>query len=50
MVERELDIEDSTLSQFNETPIEKSLESLFEQVMSPTSFKHEKNNNFVCFN
>jgi hypothetical protein len=35
IVEGELDIEDSTVSQFNESPIEKSLESLFEQVMSP---------------
>jgi hypothetical protein len=36
IVERELDIEDSTVSQFNESPIEKSLESIFEQVMLPT--------------
>jgi hypothetical protein len=41
MVERELDIEDSTVSQFDETPIEKSLESLFEQVMSPTKSGHQ---------
>jgi hypothetical protein len=33
IVERELDIEDSTVSQFDEIPIEKSLESLFEQVV-----------------
>jgi hypothetical protein len=40
-VERELDIEDSTVSQFDESPIEKSLESLFEQVMSPTKTGHQ---------
>ncbi len=34
IIERELDIEDSTVNQFDESPIEKSLESLFEQVMS----------------
>jgi hypothetical protein len=37
IVARELDIEDSTVSQFDESPIEKSLESLFEQVTSPTN-------------
>jgi hypothetical protein len=41
IVERELDIENSTVSQFNESPIEKSLESLFEQVMSPTKTGHQ---------
>jgi hypothetical protein len=41
MVEREFNIEDSTVSQFDETPIEKSLESLFEQVMSPTKTGHQ---------
>ncbi len=41
IVERELDIEDSTVSQFDESQIEKSLESLFEQVMSPTKTGHQ---------
>ncbi len=41
IVERELDIKDSTVSQFDESPIEKSLESLFEQVMSPTETGHQ---------
>jgi hypothetical protein len=41
IVERELDIEDSTVSQFDESPLEKSLESLFEQVMSPTKTGHQ---------
>jgi hypothetical protein len=41
MVERELEIEDSTVSQFDESPIEKTLESLFEQVTSPTKPGHQ---------
>jgi hypothetical protein len=40
MVER-ADIEGSTVSQFDETPIEKSLESLFEQATSPTKTGHQ---------
>ncbi len=41
IVERGLDIEDSTVSQFDESPIEKSLESLFEQVLAPTKTGHQ---------
>jgi hypothetical protein len=41
IVDRELDIEDSTASQWDESPIEKSLESLFEQVTSPTKTGHQ---------
>jgi hypothetical protein len=54
IVEKELDIEDSTVSQFNESPIEKSLESLFEQVTSPTKTGHQSeiarfNNNTLLY-
>jgi hypothetical protein len=54
IVERELDIEDSTVSQFDESLIEKSLESLFEQVTSPSKTGHQSeiarfnDNTFTC--
>ncbi len=41
IVERKLDVKDSTESQLDESPIEKSLESLFEQVTSPTRTGHQ---------
>jgi hypothetical protein len=41
VVERELDIEDSTESQLDECPCKKSLESLFEEVMTPTKTGHQ---------
>jgi hypothetical protein len=41
IVDRELDIEDSTASQLDESPIEKFLESLFEQVTPPTKTGHQ---------
>jgi hypothetical protein len=43
IVERELniDIEDSTESQLDESPCKKSLESLFEEVTTPTKTGHQ---------
>ncbi len=41
IVERELDIEDSTASQLDESPIEKFLELLFEQITSPAKTGHQ---------
>jgi hypothetical protein len=43
IVERGLniDIEDSTESQLDESPCKKSLESLFEEVMTPTKTVHQ---------
>ncbi len=43
IVERELsiNIEDSTESQLNESPCKKSLEFLFEEVMTPTKTGHQ---------
>ena len=54
IVDRELNIEDSTASQLDESPIEKSLESLFEQVTSPTKTGHQSeiarfNNNTLSY-
>ncbi len=41
IVEGELDTEDSTASQLDESPCKKKLELLFEQVMSPTKTGHQ---------
>ncbi len=54
IVERELDIKDNTESQLDESPVEKSLESLFEQVTSPTRSGHQSdlaifNNNTLLY-
>jgi hypothetical protein len=54
IIERELDIKDSTESQLDENPIEKSLESLFEKVTSPTRTGHQSdlarfNNNTLLY-
>jgi hypothetical protein len=41
IVERDLDIKECTESQLDESSTEKSLESLFEKVMSPTRTGHQ---------